>query len=102
MKHIFSIPFFYSFFVHTLYINATPSSYRYPINEHKGNIVNDIGIDFERDICIDYFETNKDVDDYVLPPNLLRLVEQKEKKILPHEELTEVMNLGCEKKRCQG
>ena len=34
-----------------------------------------------------------------LPPNLLRLVAQDEKPILPHQEVTEVINLGTEEER---
>ena len=31
-----------------------------------------------------------------LPPDLLRLVEQDERQILPHQEVTEAINLGTE------
>ena len=34
-----------------------------------------------------------------LPPDLLRLVEQDERQILPHKEITEVINLGTEEER---
>ena len=34
-----------------------------------------------------------------LPPDLLRLVEQEERQILPHQEITEVVNLGTEKEK---
>ena len=34
-----------------------------------------------------------------LPPDLLRLVEQDERQILPHQEITEAVNLGIEKER---
>ena len=34
-----------------------------------------------------------------LPPNLLRLVEQDEKRILPHQEISEAVNLGTEEER---
>ena len=34
-----------------------------------------------------------------LPPDLLRLVEQDERQILPHQEATEAINLGTEEKR---
>ena len=32
-----------------------------------------------------------------LPPDLLRLVKQEERQILPHQEITEAINLGTEK-----
>ena len=34
-----------------------------------------------------------------LPPDLLRLVEQDERQILPHQETTEAVNLGIEKEK---
>ena len=34
-----------------------------------------------------------------LPPDLLRLMAQDEKQILPHQEVTEAINLGIEKER---
>ena len=34
-----------------------------------------------------------------LPPDLLRLVEQDERQILPHQEITESINLGTEEEK---
>ena len=34
-----------------------------------------------------------------LPPDFLRLVEQDERQILPHLEITEVINLGTEEEK---
>ena len=34
-----------------------------------------------------------------MPPNLLRLVEQEERQILPHQEITEAINLGIEEEK---
>ena len=34
-----------------------------------------------------------------LPPDLLRLMAQDEKQILPHQEVTEAINLGTEEER---
>ena len=39
------------------------------------------------------------MEDNDLPPDLLRLVEQDERKILPHQEITEAVNLGVEEER---
>ena len=39
------------------------------------------------------------MEDDDLPPDLLRLVEQDERQILPHQEITEVVNLGIEEER---
>ena len=64
------------FFVHTLFLsNIISPICRYPINEHKGNPANNLGIYFEREICVDDFNTNEDVNDCVLPSDLLKLVE---------------------------
>ena len=39
------------------------------------------------------------MEDDDLPPDLLRLVAQDEKQILPHQEVTEAINLGTEEER---
>ena len=39
------------------------------------------------------------MEDDDLPLNLLRLVEQDERQILPHQEITEAVNLGIEEER---
>ena len=39
------------------------------------------------------------MEDDDLPPHLLRLVEQDERQILPHQEITEVVNLGTKEER---
>ena len=39
------------------------------------------------------------MEDDDLPPNLLRLIAQNEKQILPHQKVTESINLGIEEER---
>ena len=39
------------------------------------------------------------MEDDDLPPDLLRLVAQDKKHILPHQEVTKAINLGTEKER---
>ena len=39
------------------------------------------------------------MEDDDLPPNLLRLVAQDEKQILPHQKATKSINLGTEEER---
>ena len=39
------------------------------------------------------------MEDDDLPPDLLRLVEQDERQILLHQEITEAVNLGTEEER---
>ena len=53
-----------------------------------------MNIDFEMIPNIDELKNEEEVDDYGLPLDLSRMLEQEEKKILPHQELTEMINLG--------
>ena len=39
------------------------------------------------------------MEDDDLPPDLLRLVAQDEKQILPHQKITEAINLGTKEQR---
>ena len=39
------------------------------------------------------------MEDDDLPPDLLRLVEKDERQLLPHQEITEAINLGTKKER---
>ena len=72
---------------------------RYRNNEHKNNSTNSLGLDFERVVYAGEFSNNEVMEDDDLPPNLLRLVAQDEKQILPHQEVTKVINLGTEEER---
>ena len=73
------------------YINSLPILYlfpltcRYPNNEHENDSANGQGFDFEKVAYADELGNEKDMEDDELPPNLLRLVEQDEKRILPHQ-----------------
>ena len=66
-------------------------TYRYPKNKHENDSVNGQRVDFERVVYA------SKIDD--LPPDLLRLVEQDERQILPHQEITKAINLGTEEKK---
>ena len=44
------------------------------------------------------FSNDKGMENDDLLPNLLRLMAQDEKQILPHQEVTEAINLGTRKK----
>ena len=61
---------------------------RYRNNEHENDSANSLGLDFERVAYAGEFSNNEDMEDDDLPPNLLRLVAQDEKQILPHQEVT--------------
>ena len=61
---------------------------RYRNNEHENDSANSLGLDFERVVYAGEFNNNEDMEDDDLPPDLLRLVAQDEKQILPHQEVT--------------
>ena len=65
----------------------------------ENDSTNGQGIDSERVVYVGELGNKEDMEDDDLPPDLLRLVEQDEKHILPHQEITEAINLGTEKKR---
>ncbi|XP_016672983.2 uncharacterized protein [Gossypium hirsutum] len=56
-------------------------------------------INFEKVVCLGEFEADENVEDCVSSPDLLRMVEQEQKQILPHQESVEVVNLGNEEKK---
>ncbi|XP_017972475.1 PREDICTED: uncharacterized protein LOC108661106 [Theobroma cacao] len=70
-------------------------------NEHEDNLDNNLNIDFEMIPNVDTLKNEEEAEDYGLPPDLSRMLEQEEKKILPHQELAEIINLrnGKEKKK---
>ena len=95
-----------SHFYHFIpYINSLPILYlfpltcKYPNNEHENDSTDGQGFDFERVVYTGELGNEEDMEDYDLPPDLLRLVEQDERQILPHQEITEVVNLGIEEER---
>ena len=45
------------------------------------------------------FSDEEDMENDDLPPDLLRLVEQEERQILPHQEIIEAVNLGTEEEK---
>ncbi|XP_012461287.1 uncharacterized protein LOC105781298 [Gossypium raimondii] len=56
-------------------------------------------IDFEKAICLGEFEADEDAEGFVSSHDLLRMVEQEEKQILPHQESIKTVNLGSEEKK---
>ena len=57
---------------------------KYRNNEHENDSANSLGLDFERVVYAGEFSNKEDMEDDDLPPDLLRLVAQDEKQILPH------------------
>ena len=76
-----------------------PLTCRYSNNKHENDSVNGQGFDFERVVYAGELGNEEDMEDDDLPPDLLRLVEQDERKILPHQEITKTIILGIEKER---
>ena len=69
---------------------------RCPNNEHENDFVNGQEVDFERVAYASETGNEDYMENDDLPPDLLRLVEQDERQILPHLEITEAINLGTE------
>ena len=72
---------------------------RYPNNEHENDSVNGQRVDFERVVYASEIGNEEYMENDDLPPDLLRLVEQDERQILPHLEITEAVNLGTEEEK---
>ena len=85
------------FFINSLLISHLFSlTCRYRNNEHENDFANSLGLDFERVVYTGEFSTDEGMEDDDLPSDLLRLVTQDEKQILPHQEVMEAINLGIE------
>ena len=76
-----------------------PLTCRYLNNEHENDSTNGQGFDFKEVVYAGELGNEEDMEDDDLPPDLLRLVEQDEWKILPHQEIKKIVNLGTEEKR---
>ena len=63
-------------------------------NEHKDQKISLSDFDFERTSYINEIDFKKDIEELDLPPKMLRLLTMEDKQILPHQEVTELVNLG--------
>ena len=72
---------------------------RYPNNEHENDFINGQRVDFERVVYASEIGNEDYMENDDLPPDLLRLVEKDERQILPHQEITEAINLGIEEEK---
>ena len=72
---------------------------RYLNNEHENNSASGQGFDFERVVYAGKLGNEEDMEEDDLPPDLLRLVEQDERQILPHQDITEAVNLGTKEEK---
>ena len=86
-------------------INGLSISYSFPLtcrylnNEHENDSVNGQRVDFEMVVYTNEIGNEEYVENDDLPSDLLRLVEQDERQILPHQEIIEAINLGTDEKR---
>ena len=63
-------------------------------NEHKDHEILLPDFDFERTSYISETDLEKDIDESDLPSEMQRLLAMEDKQILPHQEVTELINLG--------
>ena len=82
-----------------LYHILFPLTCRYPNNEHENDSVNGQRVDFERVVYANEIGNEEYMENDDLHPEFLRLVEQDERQILPHQEIIEAINLGTEEER---
>ena len=65
-------------------------------NEHKDHKISLPNFDFERTSYISETDLEEDIDGSNLPPKMQRLLAMEDKQILPHQEVTELVNLGTD------
>ena len=91
--------FNFSLSIAFLYRTSSSLTCRYQYNKHENDFANSLGLDFESVIYAGEFSNDDGMKDDDLPPDLLRLVAQDEKHILPHQEVTKAINLRTEEER---
>ena len=82
-----------------LYRILFPLTCKYRNNEHENDFVNGQRVDFERVVYASEIGNEEYMENDDLPLDLLRLVEQDERQILPHQKIIEAINLGTKKER---
>ena len=65
-------------------------------NEHKDHEISRSDFDFERTSYISEIDLEEDTDKSDLPSEMQRLLAMEDKQILPHQEITELVNLGTD------
>ncbi|XP_022764236.1 uncharacterized protein LOC111309440 [Durio zibethinus] len=69
------------------------------LNEHEDNHDNNQEVSFENSINTDELDNEENFEEYVMPPDLMRMVEQENKPIEPHQEVVDLVNLGDEENK---
>ena len=104
---VISIYSFISFILLYIYIffGAPPYTFYFIIlasclnNEHDDNQEMYLKFGFERISCTDEIDLEEDMYNKTLPLEMIRLIDQENKQILPHQEVTEVINLGSNEEK---
>ena len=65
-------------------------------NEHKDHKISLPNFNFERTSYNSETDLEEDIDESELPLEMLRLLTMEDKQILPHQEITELINLGTD------
>ena len=65
-------------------------------NEHKDHKISLSNFNFEKTSYISEINFEEDIDKSDLHPEMLRLLTMGDKQILPHQEVTELINLGID------
>ena len=65
-------------------------------NEQKEHKISLLNFNFERTSYINEIDFEKDIEELDLPPEMQRLLTIEDKQILPHQEITELINLGTD------
>ena len=68
-------------------------------NEHKYHKISLPNFNFERTSYISETDLEKDIDESDLPLEMQRLLAMEDKQILPHQEVTELVNLGTDNEK---
>ena len=68
-------------------------------NEHKDHKISLPNFDFERTSYISWTDLEEDIDESDLPLEMQRLLAMEDKQILPHQEVTELVNLGTDNEK---
>ena len=68
-------------------------------DEHKYHKISLSDFDFEISSYINEIDFEDDIDESDLPLKMLKLLTMKDKQILPHQEITELVNLGTDNEK---
>ena len=68
-------------------------------NEHKDHKISLPNFNFERTSYNSETDLEEDIDESELPLEMLRLLTMEDKQILPHQDVTELVNLGTDNEK---